>query len=124
MNHLNNKKLTENSKKLRREMTKQERHLWYDFLKQLPITIHRQKTIGNYIVDFYVAEKRIAIEIDGEEHFSEDRMKKDALRTAELEKLGIKVIRYSNYDVTANFKNVCDDIYAYIFFDKEGNGVS
>lgn len=119
MNHLNNKKLTENSKKLRREMTKQERHLWYDFLKQLPITIHRQKTIGNYIVDFYVAEKRIAIEIDGEEHFSEERMKKDSLRTAELNKLGIRVIRYTNRDVTADFENVCDDIYAYIFLDKE-----
>lgn len=96
-------------------MTKQERHLWYDFLKELPITVHRQKVIG----DFYIAEKRIAIEIDGEEHFTDERLRKDALRTAELNDLGIKVIRYSNYEVTADFENVCDDIYAYIFFNKD-----
>ena len=99
-------------------MTKQERHLWYDFLKDLPVTVHRQKIIGNYIVDFYVAEKRIAIEIDGEEHFTEERLQKDALRTAELNKLGIRTIRYSNYEVTADFENTCDDIYAYLFLNK------
>ncbi len=119
MNELHNKKLTTFSRELRRNMTKQERHLWYDFLKQLPVTVHRQKTIGNYIVDFYIAEKRIAIEVDGEEHFSEERLKSDAKRSAELSELGIKVIRYSNYDVTANFRIVCEDIYSYIFLGKE-----
>ena len=65
MNNAYNKKLTENAKALRKNMTKEERHLWYDFLKNLPIMIHRQKVIGNYIVDFYIAEAKLVIELDG-----------------------------------------------------------
>lgn len=99
-------------------MTKQERHLWYDYFKKLPITVHRQKTIGNYIVDFYIADKKLAIEIDGEEHFLGTRLAKDAERARFLNNLGIKVVRYSNYDVTAKFREICDDLDAYIFFGK------
>lgn len=99
-------------------MTKQERRLWYDYLKKLPLTVHRQKTIGNYIVDFYIADKKLAIEIDGEEHFLGTRPEKDAERTIYLNNLGIKVVRYSNYDVTAKFREICDDLDAYIFFGK------
>ena len=60
-----NKNLVSNAKKLRKNMTPEEKHLWYDFLKRLPITVNRQKNIGNFIVDFFIAEKRIVIEIDG-----------------------------------------------------------
>lgn len=63
MNKTNNPKLTENSKFLRKNMTKQERHLWYDFLKTLPITFHRQKVLGNYIVDFYCASKNLSLNL-------------------------------------------------------------
>lgn len=118
MNVFQNKNLTDFSKKLRREMTKQEKHLWYDYFKKLPITVHRQKVIDNYIVDFYIAEKKLAVEIDGEEHFIGSRPLKDKLRTKRLNSLGVRVIRYSNYDVTANFRNVCDDLDAYIFYNK------
>ena len=55
MNKTNNSCLTGNAQKLRREMTQEERHLWYDFLKGLPVTVNRQKVIGHYIVDFYCA---------------------------------------------------------------------
>ena len=56
MNQTNNPRLSGNARNLRKNMTKEERHLWYDFLKPLPIMVHRQKVIGNYIVDFYIAE--------------------------------------------------------------------
>ena len=59
MNKTQNEKLTGNAKTLRKNMTKEERHLWYDFLKILPIMVHRQKVIGNYIVDFYIAEAKL-----------------------------------------------------------------
>ena len=64
MNKTCNSKLTPNAKILRKNMTKEERHLWYDFLKLLPITVNRQKVVGNYIVDFYCAEAKLVIELD------------------------------------------------------------
>ena len=64
MNTLHNGKLTSNAKYLRKTMTKEERHLWYDFLKQLPVTVHRQKVLGNYIVDFYIASYKIVMLVD------------------------------------------------------------
>lgn len=110
MNKTNNPKLTENSKFLRKNMTKQERHLWYDFLKTLPITFHRQKVLGNYIVDFYCASKKIVIELDGSQHFENTGKSKDEIRDKYLQNLGIKVLRYSNLDVDSNFYGVCIDI--------------
>ena len=71
MNMFHNDKLSSNAKKLRKEMTPEERHIWYDFLKLLPYTVHRQKVIGRYIVDFYVACAKIVIEIDGTQHYEE-----------------------------------------------------
>ncbi len=110
MNKTNNPKLTENSKTLRRNMTKEEKHLWYDFLKTLPVTIHRQKVIGNYIVDFYCAKFNLVIELDGSQHYNEKGKEKDEKRDLFLESLGLKVLRYSNLDVNKNFKVVCQDI--------------
>ena len=63
-----NKKLVSTAQALRKRMTKEEKHLWYDFLKHLPVTVNRQKNIGNYIVDFFIAEKRVVIELDGSQH--------------------------------------------------------
>ena len=91
-------------------MTKEERHLWYDFLRLLPITVNRQKVIGNYIVDFYIASCKIVIELDGSQHYEDKGIEKDAVRDKYLESLGIKVLRYSNYDVNLKFRNVCEDI--------------
>ena len=110
MNKINNSKLTGNAKTLRKNMTKEERHLWYDFLKTLPVTINRQKVIGNYIVAFYIAASKIVIEIDGSQHYEDKGIENDAKREAFLNGLGIKVLRYSNLDVNQRFESVCEDI--------------
>ncbi|MBQ6753374.1 MAG: endonuclease domain-containing protein [Clostridia bacterium] len=102
--------LKKNSQKLRKEMTKEERHLWYDFLKTLPVTIHRQKVIGPYIVDFYCASAKLVIEIDGTQHFEEKGLASDAERDKYLNDMDLTVLRYSNYDVNSNFDGVCEDI--------------
>ena len=91
-------------------MTKEERHLWYDFLKLLPITVNRQKVVGNYIVDFYCAEAKLVIELDGSQHFENQGRNNDKIRDSYLEKLGLKILRYSNSDVNRNFSGVCEDI--------------
>ena len=110
MNTTNNSKLTGNAKALRKNMTKEERHLWYDFLKSLPVTVNRQKVIGNYIVDFYIATSKIVIELDGSQHYEDNGIENDEKRDAFLNKLGIRVLRYSNLDINQRFKNVCEDI--------------
>jgi very-short-patch-repair endonuclease len=109
MNNYNNK-LIKNAKTLRKNMTKEERHLWYDFLKTLPVTVNRQKVIGNYIVDFYCASSKVVIELDGSQHYSPEGVLNDKSRDEYLSELGITVLRYSNSDVNLNFKGVCEDI--------------
>ena len=110
MNKNKNGKLTSNSQSLRKNMTTEEKRLWYDFLKKLPLNINRQKVIGNYIVDFYCSEKNTVIEIDGSQHYEEDAIYKDKIREDFLKSLGLKIIRYSNYDINRNFEGVCQDI--------------
>ena len=95
-------------------MTKEEKHLWYDFLKKLPITVNRQKNIGNYIVDFFIADKRIVIELDGSQHRMPTNLILDQKRDAELLQLGITVLRYKNDDINCNFHAVCEDIMRYL----------
>lgn len=114
MDKTNNSKLTGFSQHLRKDMTKEERHLWYDFLKNLPITVNRQKIIGNYIVDFYCAKAKLVIEIDGYQHYLEEGEQKDIERDAFLHNLGLIVLRYSNRDIHTNFRGVCEDIYNYL----------
>ena len=113
-NNKNNPKLKTLSQNLRKNMTKEERHLWYDFLKTLPVTVNRQKVIGNYIVDFYCAKANIAIELDGSQHYFEKGLQKDTARDEYLNSLGIKVLRYSNLDIKKNFNGVCEDILRHI----------
>ena len=110
MNNLNNSKLTENAQTLRKNMTKEERHLWYAFLKPAGINVHRQKTIGPYIVDFYIAKAKLVIELDGSQHYEEEGGRKDIERDRYLRAQGLSVLRYSNADVSQNFEGVCDDI--------------
>ena len=114
MNEQYNAKLTPYASNLRRAMTKEERYLWYDCLKLLPVTVHRQKVLGNYIVDFYIASAKLVIEVDGSQHYQEDNRRKDALRDAYLESLGCQVLRYANSDVNLRFESVCEDIYNHI----------
>ena len=114
MNKINNSKLTPNAKTLRKNMTKEERHLWYDFLKTLDITFNRQKVIGNYIVDFYCAKAKIVIELDGSQHYEDKGLQTDQKRDNYLNSLGITVLRYSNLDINKNFRGVCLDILNHI----------
>ena len=109
-----NKNLVHNAQLLRKGMTPEEKHLWYDFLKKLPITVNRQKNIGNYIVDFYIASKNIVIEIDGIQHNMTELNEKDSERDFELSKLGIKVLRYTNRSINKNFNDVCNDILTHL----------
>ena len=91
-------------------MTNEEKHLWYDFLKDLDITVHRQKVIFNYIVDFYIPSCKIVIEIDGSQHYEEENRKNDIERDFKLRSEGIRVLRYTNLQIKRDFKNVCRDI--------------
>ena len=111
MNRMYNAKLSGNAKALRKSMTKEERHLWYDFLKGLPVMVHRQKVIGNYIVDFYIADAKIVIELDGSQHYETSGKEADAVRDPYLRAAGLTVLRYSNADVNQRFVSVCEDIW-------------
>ena len=91
-------------------MTKEERHLWYDYLKKLPQTVNRQKVINPYIVDFYIADAKLVIELDGSQHFEETGKSSDQKRDAYLSGLGLCVLRYSNIEINRNFAGVCEDI--------------
>ena len=114
MDRKHNSEMVPFAKELRKNMTKEERHLWYDFLKTLPITVNRQKVIGNYIVDFYIATAKLVIEVDGSQHYEEKGVENDAKRDVFLNGLGIKVLRYSNLDVNQRFEGVCEDILNHI----------
>ena len=105
-----NKTLVPNAQELRKNMTPEEKHLWYDFLKKLPITVNRQKNIDNYIIDFFISSKGIAIEIDGRQHKIEENAKADRKRDDFLNSLGISVLRYSNEDINKRFNIICEDI--------------
>ncbi len=110
MSYKYNKQLVSNAQELRKNMTPEEKHLWYDFLKRLPVTVNRQKNIGNYIVDFYIASKRVVIELDGSQHGIIEKCESDKQRDYELSRIGITVLRYPNIDINRNFDMVCGDI--------------
>ena len=108
------KRLLGYSRELRKNMTRQERHLWYDFLKPLPVVFKRQKVIDGYIADFYCASARLVIELDGSQHYLEDGAEYDKIRDAALKAHGLMVLRYSNADVNENFSGVCEDILKHL----------
>ena len=105
------KELTENARVLRREMTDSERKLWYNFLKYDEYHWKKQSVIKPYILDFYCAKAKLCLELDGSQHFFEDGLNYDEARTKFLEGLGIKVLRFTNFEVENNFKEVCEAIY-------------
>ena len=114
-----NKMHTPISQALRKNMTPEERHIWYDFLKRLPMTVNRQKTIGDFIVDFYIASARLVIEIDGQQHTSSEHAEADRKRDFDLCKLGNTVLRYSNHDIRNHFSMVCEDIMKHLHITYE-----
>ena len=110
MQSKHNKQLVPLAKQLRKEMTKEERHLWYDFLRSYPIRFSRQKVLGKYIADFYSAAAKLVVELDGSQHYEEKNMEKDEERTAFLEGYGLTVIRIPNNEISRNFQGVCEYI--------------
>ena len=110
MNKKFNPALVENAKELRKNMTKEEKHLWYDFLKDYPVRFKKQKIIGNYIVDFYCATANLVIELDGSQHYEDEEIKYDKARTEFLEQFDLEVLRIPNIEINTNFDNVCEYI--------------
>ena len=93
-------------------MTDWEKRLWYDFLCDYPIKFKKQQPIGNYIVDFYCAKAKLIVELDGKQHYMvDDISRNDVRRQQELEKLGFRVIRFTNSEINKNFNKVCECIH-------------
>ena len=102
--------LVEAARVLRKDMTPQEKHLWFDFLRHYPVKIYKQKVINDFIADFYCAKAMLIIELDGNQHYTEDGLAHDAERTNILNALGFLVIRFPNAEIDNNFSSVCNQI--------------
>ena len=107
MDRKKNEQLVPLARQLRKEMTKEERRLWYDFLRSYPIRFYRQKILGRYIADFYCAKAKLIIELDGSQHYEIRNRKRDALRTGYLHGYDIAVLRIPNNAVFSNYEGVC-----------------
>ena len=114
MNTPKNSSLLEYARQLRRQMTPQERKLWYLFLRDYPVKIYKQRIIGSYIVDFYCASAKLIIEIDGSQHYKQQGQHLDAERSNYLNSLGLQVVRYSNADINCRFDQVCESIHQHL----------
>ena len=101
-----NAKLDKYAKEMRKNMTDEEKTVWYQILKGRVPKFHRQKIIGNYIVDFYCPELKLIIEIDGAQHYLEENLKYDAKRTEYFECLGFYVLRFDNSDIKKDIEEV------------------
>ena len=103
--------LAERAQRMRREMTRQERKLWYQFLKTYEFPFVTQKVMGNYILDFYCKKLHLSIELDGSQHFEPRALRYDRIRTTFLETEGIKELRFTNRDIDESFEGVCEIIH-------------
>ena len=100
--------LKERSRELRKNMTRQERHLWYDFLRDYPLKIYRQRSIDRFIADFYCSRAHLVIEVDGSQHYTKEGEQRDKERSEVLQKYNLTVVRVKNTDVDRNFPAVCE----------------
>ena len=110
MRYKHNPRLTTVAKALRKNMTKEGRHLWYDFLKDYPVRFLRQKVIDEYVADFYCSNAKLVIEVDGSQHYAVEKEKADSVRTEIIESWNLLVVRIPNNQVTQNFSGVCEYI--------------
>ena len=105
-------------------MTKEEKHLWFDFFKNLTVVVKRQKVIGRYIVDFYCAKAKLVVELDGSQHYEDKNIENDRKRDEYLKSIGLTVLRYTNLEINNNFDGVCTEIMNYILYaDKKIGGI-
>ena len=105
-----NSTLSERARELRINATKQENRLWYEYLRDFRPRFTRQRIVGSYILDFYCGTIKLAVELDGGQHYESKAMEYDKNRTEFLESLGIKVVRFTNIDVDKSFEGVCNTI--------------
>ena len=109
-----NSRLLFRAKELRKNMTSQERKLWYRFLRRYPVKIYRQRIIDSFIVDFYCARAKLVIEVDGSQHYSQQGLADDRKRTAVFSRYQLEVLRFTNGEIDTSFSEVCDLIHAAI----------
>jgi very-short-patch-repair endonuclease len=109
-----NPKLKQRAREMRTKATAQENKLWYEFLRAHPFPFLRQKPISNYIVDFLCQSKKLVIEVDGGQHYSEEGKEYDAIRTNLLEGFGLHVMRFTNAEIDTSFHEVCKTIQQYL----------
>ena len=114
MERKHNKNLTPYARQLRKNMTKEEKHLWYDFFSNYPVRFLKQKVIDNYIADFYCNKAKLIVELDGSQHYNPEGLLKDKIRTSKLNGRDLTVIRIPNCEINRNFKEVCEFIDNYI----------
>jgi len=105
-----NMHLLEPARELRKHATKQENHLWYDFLKKRTEQWHRQRVIGNFIVDFYCPKAKLVIELDGMHHEQHPQKSYDEERDIYLTGLGLLVLRFQNHEIDNDFLRVREQI--------------
>jgi very-short-patch-repair endonuclease len=110
MYHPRNDRLLSNARNLRKDMTREEKTLWYQYLRAYPLRFRRQEIIGNYIADFYCAKAKLVIELDGAQHYEDAQQLRDAIRTERLNDIGLTVLRIPNNAVNKNLRGVCDYI--------------
>ena len=105
-----NRHLVEKAKELRKNMTPAEKRLWYGYLKTFKFRVLRQRPIDNFIVDFFCAQLKLVIEVDGESYFTDEGRDYDWERTQILEGYGLKVLRFTNDEVLQDWEGVCRQI--------------
>ncbi len=108
-----NQNLKSKSQDLRKNMTDAEITLWLKIKgKQIKNRqFYRQKTVGNFIVDFYSPKAKLIIEIDGSQHYEEAGLEKDKERDGYFKSLGLKVLKFTNIEVLKNIQGVIEKIY-------------
>jgi len=109
-----NGNLIPRAKEMRANMTPQEQHLWFGFLRQYPVRFRRQYVIYHYIADFYCDKAKLVIEVDGAQHLKPDAMEYDNIRTVTLNQLDLAVMRFTNDDIDHRFATVRKTIDQYI----------
>ena len=100
------------SRTLRRNQTSAGKKLW-DLLRNrqlLDVKFRRQFSVGHHIIDFYAPQYKLGIEADGGQHYDENGKQKDKTRTEELSNLGIKILRFSDYEILNNIEGIVEVI--------------
>ena len=105
-----NRNLKKYAQQLRKEQTKEEAKLWYQFLSEYPCRFRRQYVIGNFIADFYCHKAKVVVELDGSQHYDAQVLEYDRKRTQYMESQGLLVLRFTNLDIQQRFHSVCEAI--------------